>query len=255
MTWESDERCVVGGITFQAIPPDLGDSNRSSISTEGADFLLFKPRPLIERYVEWIEELRPRNIVELGILEGGSTAFLHRLARPHRLVAIDRKPPTVPALADFVAREGLDEELRVHTDVDQSDRGRLAAVVDDVFGDEPLDLVVDDCSHLYEQTRASFNELFPRLRPGGLYTIEDWRWAHPELGAEPVEGMWPDETPLTRLIFELLLAIPTAPGLIADVNVQLRTVEVRRGDAAVDSGGLQISELTGARGRRLLASR
>ncbi len=244
-----------GALRFRRYRPTAGDSNRSSISTEGADFLLFKPRPLIERYVEWIEELRPRNIVELGILEGGSTAFLHRLARPHRLVAIDRKPPAVPALADFVAREGLDEELRVHTDVDQSDRGRLAAVVDDVFGDEPLDLVVDDCSHLYEQTRASFNELFPRLRPGGLYTIEDWRWAHPELGAEPVEGMWPDETPLTRLIFELLLAIPTAPGLIADVNVQLRTVEVRRGDAAVDSGGLQISELTGARGRRLLASR
>ena len=161
----------------------------------------------------------------------------------------------MPALAEFVAREGLAEELRVHTDVDQSDRGRLAAIVDDVFGDEPLDLVVDDCSHLYEQTRASFNELFPRLRPGGLYTIEDWRWAHSELGAEPVEGMWPDETPLTRLIFELLLAIPAAPGLIADVNVQLRTVEVRRGDAAADPGGFQISELTGARGSRLLAPR
>ena len=50
VTWESDERCVVAGITFQAMPPDLGDSNRSSISMEGADFLLFKPRPLIERY-------------------------------------------------------------------------------------------------------------------------------------------------------------------------------------------------------------
>ena len=29
------------------------------------------------------------------------------------------------------------------------------------FSGEDLDLVIDDCSHLYEETRASFNELFP----------------------------------------------------------------------------------------------
>ena len=39
---------------------------------------------------------------------------------------------------------------------------------------EPLDLVIDDASHLYGPTMASFEVLFPRLRPGGLYVIEDW---------------------------------------------------------------------------------
>ena len=66
--------------------------------------------------------------------------------------------------------------MHIHTDVDQSDRGHLAKIADEAFGDAPLDLVVDDCSHQYEATRASFNELFPRLRAGGLYTIEDWDW-------------------------------------------------------------------------------
>ena len=83
-----------------------------------------------------------------------------------------------PDLRDYVAREGLEDVVRVYDDVDQADRGRLAEIVDEEFGDEPLDFVLDDCSHLYEPTRASFNELFPRLRPGGIYTIEDWRWAH-----------------------------------------------------------------------------
>jgi hypothetical protein len=42
----------------------------------------------------------------------------------------------------------------------------------------PLDLVIDDASHIYGPTKASFQALFPLLRPGGLYLIEDWAWAH-----------------------------------------------------------------------------
>ena len=41
-----------------------------------------------------------------------------------------------------------------------------------------IDLVVDDASHLYEQTKATFAMLFPLVRPGGNYVIEDWSWAH-----------------------------------------------------------------------------
>jgi hypothetical protein len=41
------------------------------------------------------------------------------------------------------------------------------------FGAMPLDLVSDDASHLLRETRASFNALFPRLRSGGEYIIED----------------------------------------------------------------------------------
>ena len=124
MTWTSDERCVVAGITFQAMPPDFGDSNRSSISMQGADFLLFKPRPLIERYVEWIEELRPRNSSSSAISKGAA-----RRSSTGSHARTVWTPSTEAArgasAADFVAREGLDEELRVHTDVDQSDRGRI----------------------------------------------------------------------------------------------------------------------------------
>ena len=31
-------------------------------------------------------------------------------------------------------------------------------------------------SHLRDETIASFETLFPRLRPGGQYVIEDWAW-------------------------------------------------------------------------------
>ncbi len=64
-----------------------------------------------------------------------------------------------------------------------------------------LDLVIDDASHMYEQTKRSFEILFPLLRPGGLYIIEDWSWGcWPSL---PLDFSLPHGTELLRLIAEL----------------------------------------------------
>jgi SAM-dependent methyltransferase len=254
LTWQSEERCVVGDTIFQTLPVDLLERDHPSISTEGADFLLFKVRPLIDRYVELLEHVQPRHIVELGVMEGGGTAFLFELAHPRRLVAIDRRRPMNPALRNYVARGGRDQAVRIYDDVDQADRLRLAEITEEEFGDDRLDLVVDDCSHFYKETRASFNELFPRLRPGGVYTIEDWRWAHPPLDHESPEGMWPDQIPLTQLIFELVLALPSVPGLISEITLDNESVQVWRGEAEVDPREFEISGCSNSRGRSLLAA-
>ena len=42
--------------------------------------------------------------------------------------------------------------------------------------DGRLDLVIDDASHELHATKASFETLFPLLRSGGWYIIEDWIW-------------------------------------------------------------------------------
>ena len=253
LTWQSEERCVVADKVFQTLPVDFFEPDGPRISMEGADFWLFKEHPLIDRYVALVEELRPRRIFELGIFQGGSTAFLNELARPDRLVAIDREPPKGTALEDYLDGGGMADRVHVHEDVDQADRRRLAEIVEDEFGDEPLDLVVDDCSHLYEPTRDSFNELFPRVRAGGVYVIEDWRWAHGVLGSADQDGLFPDDIPLTRLVFEILLALPSVPGLVSDVRTGLEAVEVRRGDAPIDPRSFDISACLTPRSRRLLA--
>ena len=143
--------------------------------------------------------------------------------------------------------------VRTYGDVDQADRDTLAEIVEREFEGNALDLVVDDCSHRYSETRASFNELFPRLRPGGLFLIEDWPWAHAHLGKEPLEGLRPDQVPLTRLVFELVLALPSVPGLIADLMIDPVAVVVRRGDAPADPDGFDIAACSNPRGRALLA--
>ena len=40
----------------------------------------------------------------------------------------------------------------------------------------PLDIAIDDASHASHHQQNAFLALFPRLRPGGLYIIEDLRW-------------------------------------------------------------------------------
>jgi predicted O-methyltransferase YrrM len=253
LSWKDEHHFVVGDATFRIIPDDSFLGSRREGARE-ADFLVAKPRWLVERYAELIEELRPEYMFELGTFQGGSTALLAELARPRRLVAIDLLPAKKPLVEEYATSRGLHDVVRTYGGVNQADRGRLAEIMDQEFDDHALDFVIDDCSHRYEETRASFNELFPRLRPGGMFVIEDWPWAHTPLGVEPLEGLFPDQVPLTRLIFELVLAVPSVPGLIAEIAIDIGAIIVTRGEAAADSHGFDISGCSNPRGRALLAS-
>jgi len=143
--------------------------------------------------------------------------------------------------------------VRAYYDVNQADKARLMEIVGEAFGDEPIDLVVDDCSHLYKATRASFSVLFPLLRPGGVYVIEDWPWAHARVGAKNADGRNPDRVPLTRLIFELILAIPGVPDLIERIEIDSNSVQVTRGHTPADPASFDLSKCSNVRGLRLLA--
>ena len=260
LSWKDEERFAVGNATFRILPgegwfvPGEGLLGAGQPVAEEADFLVAKPRALVELYARLIEGLRPKHVFELGFYRGGSTAFMAALARPRRLVAIDRRPAlTTAGVEEYASSSGLDGVVRIYGDVDQADRDTLVEIVEREFGGNALDLVVDDCSHRYSETRASFNELFPRLRPGGLFVIEDWPWAHAHLGVEPLEGLLPDQVPLTRLVFELVLALPSVPGLIADLTIDPGAVVVTRGDATADPDGFDIAACSNPRGRALLA--
>lgn len=247
--WEGDSFRIEG--TLFKVLPDGGLGQE--VEMGDARFFVFKDRELIDLLEETIERLGPRRIVELGIFQGGSTALLLELAKPERLLAVDRvSVEEEHPVATYAAERGLGDVVSLYGEVDQADRARLAELIETEFGSQPLDLVVDDCSHLYEPTRASLNELLPRLRPGGLYVIEDWYWAHTPLGVEPLEGMWSDQVPLTRLLFELVIAMPSVPGLITEISVAHKAVVLERGPAEIDPGEFDISACSNPRGRRLI---
>ncbi|MGW6929485.1 class I SAM-dependent methyltransferase [Lentzea sp. NPDC054927] len=53
----------------------------------------------------------------------------------------------------------------------------------------PFDVIIDDGSHLNKHVRISFHALFPHVRAGGLYVVEDLQTAYwPNWGGHPEAG-------------------------------------------------------------------
>jgi predicted O-methyltransferase YrrM len=129
---------------------------------------------MVARYERLLAPFEGPRMVELGISQGGSVALLALLARPEKFVAIELASEPVAPLLDALRERGMADAVKPYFGVDQADRARLTQIVEDEFGDAPLDLVIDDASHRYDETVASFEVLFPRLRPGGVFVIEDW---------------------------------------------------------------------------------
>ncbi len=162
--WEHDERLVIDGTAYVLMHGVRDDD----------ELRIFKPRMMLEAYDDLIDELQGATIVELGILEGGSAAYLVQRCEPRRFVGIDRREQRCNRLDRFVAAGNRFDQVRLHHGVDQADQDRLRAIVAEDLAGEPIDLVIDDASHVYGPTVASFEVLFPMVRPGGLYIIEDW---------------------------------------------------------------------------------
>jgi predicted O-methyltransferase YrrM len=229
-------------------------------------FFIVKSLPLVERYRQLCDQFKGGSIFELGIAEGGSTALMALLAEPRRLVAVDLEREPLAALDEFIGRRSLGDVVRPHYGVDQADREHLGAVAEAELGGEPIDLVIDDCSHQLAETRSSFETLFPRLRPGGLFVIEDWNGDHVMYDAvrrairdpsspghvdaveqfrqamtNPAETM-ERRAPLLQLAVELLLVRASLGDAIRSVTIDEFWVTVERGADELDPTTFRVSD-------------
>ena len=135
--------------------------------------------------------------------------YIDTYPAPRRFVGVDLQNREDSAyFRRWKASRGLDDCIKTYWRTNQTDATKLNNIVrEDLEGH--LDLVIDDASHLYTETKRSFEVLFPLLRTGGLYVIEDWSWGCcPYL---PMDFTLPHGTELPRLIAEL----SEAPGSIA----------------------------------------
>lgn len=247
--WQADNRFTVGDIDFKMVS-FLDEQHHF----EGDLLFVLKEQWLIDRYAEIIRAMQPQRIFELGIHLGGSSVFMQALSQCDKLVAIDIKPERIGELDSFVQRKGLSERLGFHYGIDQSDHSALETIVAEEFAGQPIDLVVDDASHFLEQTRSSFNCLFPKVRPGGAYIIEDWSWAHASIDwPDDTSAFFPDKKPMSRLLFEIVLACGSTQGYISHVDIDRNSAIVWRGEADIPGPDFDIQNCYLKRGRDLLA--
>jgi predicted O-methyltransferase YrrM len=225
-------------------------------------FLIRKPPDLFEMHVDLATRFQHANIVELGIAAGGGTALLSLLAKPKVLIACELDPVPVAALHELIDACGLGPVVRPFYGVDQADRERLAEIVDGALAGEPLDLVIDDASHRYDETLASFEVLFPRLRPGGRFIIEDWAadYAYAQRIEATLSGPPPaaealrqrlDEMaagraapprPLPRIGIELLQVCGGTQDLVGELTINRHWIAVERGSAPLDPATFRLRE-------------
>lgn len=104
---------------------------------------------------------KPISFLEIGIFKGGSLPMWKDYFAPgSQLTFIDIDP----ACRDHEI-EGTDVRIG-----NQADPAFLAELAEE-FG--PFDLVLDDGSHICAHQIASFEHLWPHLKNGGLYMVED----------------------------------------------------------------------------------
>ena len=110
-------------------------------------------------------------VLEIGVSHGGSLQmWRHYLGRRAVIVGIDIDPRTASLT-----------ESGIHVQVgDQSDPAFLTSLVEQ---HGPFDIVIDDGSHLPAHQIASLEFLWPHVRDGGVYLVEDVATSYwPEYG-------------------------------------------------------------------------
>jgi len=120
-------------------------------------------------------------LAEIGVGNGAGLLYFRRLFGPGaRIVGVDHHMGWIEEARRF----GFSAILMDQEDPGLPDQLRLYA--------PELQLIVDDASHAYEATIATYDHLWPLVAPGGTYVVEDW--SHLSYGprfAEWAEGLIP----------------------------------------------------------------
>jgi len=129
-----------------------------------------EPHGYIPDYLRLAAETGPgATVCEVGVLYGDSLVMWQELFPAGQVIGIDRDPGSVwPDGTHKIVAEQDDPQLNL----------KVAAVAP-----AGCDLIVDDASHIAHLSAATFTQLWPLVKPGGFYVVEDWadRWVSPHL--------------------------------------------------------------------------
>lgn len=239
---EVDAGFSAAGLNFKVITSDYKShktTKDSVVILKGADFL--------RSYDNVFASAPKKNVLEVGIFEGGSAIFWGLAQPDFKIVGIDIRKPDEEVLR-LIHDLGLKDRVKIYYETSQSDGDALNRVIATEFGDEELGIIIDDASHNYGLSKRTFELTFGKLAAGGHYCLEDWAWAHWP-GAAFQTTQWTDQPALSNLVFEFIMLFPSARPLIDQIDIQPNVVRVVRGARKI--GEFNLDSLLCLRGKKL----
>jgi cephalosporin hydroxylase len=237
LKWIGDKEVEIEGVPIEFSWDFLGRPDDRRL-------MVLKHPDFIKDYMEVIGGRSYRNILELGIFDGGSCILFAHLFGAKRLAALDMIDKS-PRFDGFRAKSPIGPRIGVHYSTSQDDEAKLTRILETEF-DGPPDLIIDDASHYLDESTRSFEILFARLAPGGWYVLEDWSWAHFPLGS-----VWPDKDSLAHLTFRLLLAWVARPDIIANVVVKRHMMFIQKAAGASVEKHMSLDGIIAMHGRMM----
>ncbi|MDP3261380.1 MAG: class I SAM-dependent methyltransferase [Tabrizicola sp.] len=224
---ESDDEFTYAGVRYITSTSDY------SKRTGPDGVILLKPKSWIEMYCDLVERERVERVLELGVWQGGMSILLPSFEPALRYMGVEHSQATAPIMAAISALPQIKDRVRIDFETSQSDPS-LPARIAAHFGSSELDLVIDDASHRYIESRRSFELFFPMLRPGAAYIVEDWAWAHWQ--NYRLDRHFASQPSLSNLLFEVSILAASEPEMVASVEVRSAMFIVRRGAAEIKPG-------------------
>jgi len=133
----------------------------------------------LDVYDYYLKHMRNSNIslLELGILDGNSLRMWKTYFQNGVIYGVDINPHSM-----------VSGEDRIFTYMCSQDSKE---VLNTYFRNDSIDIIVDDASHVNELTLKSFDILFPKVKSGGYYIIEDLETSYLNLEEYNVRASWP----------------------------------------------------------------
>ena len=198
-------------------------------------FILVKNDRFLDFVREWTGS-KPNTIMEVGMFEGGSLVVMDKLFKPDVIVGLDLRREPIKPLEEYRKEN---PHMKTYYARSQDKIGTLMAARENF--PTGIDLVVDDASHLYEQTKATFEMLFPLVRKGGKYVIEDWAWSHAP-GRQKPGSVWYDKPAMSNVILKLVM-LAAHYGVIDKIEVHKELVIITKGSGMLPKDPFDVTSL------------
>jgi SAM-dependent methyltransferase len=99
-------------------------------------------------------------VLELGVFKGASLRMWRDYFPRGQVIGCDLHPDRRDHAGDRIA-------------IEIGDCGSAAFLENVARSHGPFDVIVDDASHIWRHQQIAFETLFPHLKPGGIFIIED----------------------------------------------------------------------------------